>query len=99
MAVKAVKDIIAGDFFRPWREAHAYIEQLQQAVDTALAAQGISPDCCRVERLARDDLYLSTVAAAAAVRIKQILPTLQQILKRSGYSVASIRVTVVRSPD
>lgn len=99
MAVKTVKEILDSELFRPWRDARAQMEGLQRDVGAALAARGINPDCCRVEKLAGDELCLGTVSAAAAVRIKQILPTLQDILNCRGYSVRSVRVVVMRIPD
>ncbi|MCH9705021.1 MAG: hypothetical protein K0U15_02690 [Proteobacteria bacterium] len=97
--MKSIKEVLAGKVFREWDASHQHMEQLQQALAKALAEYEISPDSCCIEGLVNETLSLCAISAAATVRIKQILPTLQGTLNSQGFLVQKIQVRVVKIAD
>ena len=69
---------------------------LESALATALPAQAIAQ--YRVGNLKDEHLVVFAQTAAAAVRLKQILPRLTEHLRMAGHSVQGIKVRIL-SPD
>lgn len=51
-------------------------------------------EACRVANLRQDELIIHVSHGAAAARLKQMLPTLQEGYTRRGHAIASIKVRV-----
>lgn len=82
----------SGDALARLQDHAARLRRLQAALDLALPPQ-LSGQC-RVANLKDGVLVVSARGAAAAVRLRQMLPSLIEQLARAGHAVASIKVKV-----
>jgi hypothetical protein len=70
----------------------ARLERLQQVLTRGLPAQ--FAHACRVANLKDDVLLISARGSAIAVRLKQMIPSLQDHFARAGYPLHQIRIKV-----
>lgn len=89
--MKSIQTVLAGKQFTRISVMHRRMRELQDAVGSVLAQHAIVADC----RLSLDGGELCLVAdtAAAAARIRQILPTLRRSLKNARFPVERIRLS------
>lgn len=83
-----------GDALARLQDHAARLRRLQGALEAALPPQLASQ--CQVANLKEGTLVVSARGGAAAVRLKQILPSLVEHFARAGHAVQSIRVKVAQ---
>jgi len=82
----------SGDALARLQDHAARLRRLQSALDIALPPQ--LRDQCQVANLKDGVLVVSARGGAAAVRLRQMLPSLIEHLARAGHAVHSIKVKV-----
>lgn len=82
----------SGDALARLQDHAARLRRLQGALDSGLPPQLIGQ--CQVANLKDGVLVVSARGGAAAVRLRQMLPSLVEHLARAGHAVQSIKVKV-----
>lgn len=82
----------SGDALARLQDHAARLRRLQGALDAALPPQ--LQGQCQVANLKDGTLVLSAQGGAAAVRLRQMLPSLLDQLVRAGHAVQAIKVKV-----
>lgn len=85
-----------GDALARLQDHAARLRRLQGALEAALPAQMLGQ--CQVANLKEGTLVLSARSGAAAVRLRQMLPSLLDHLLAAGHAVQAIKVKVA-SPE
>jgi hypothetical protein len=86
----------AGDALARLQDHAGRLRRLQGALEAALPRQLASQ--YRVGNLIDDELVVFAPSGAAAVRLKQMIPSLIERLRMAGHAVGSIRVKIL-CPD
>ena len=82
----------SGDALARLQDHAARLRRLQGALDTALPPQ--MKGQCQVANLKEGTLVVSAQGGAAAVRLRQMLPSLVEHFARAGHAVQTIKVKV-----
>ena len=82
----------SGDALARLQDHAQRLRRLQGALDTALPAHMVGQ--CEVANFKEGTLVVAARSGAAAVRLKQMLPSLVEHFGRSGHAVQAIRVKV-----
>ncbi len=83
-----------GDALAHLQDHVVRLRRLQSVLETALPSPLTGQ--CQVANLKDGTLVISARGAAAAVRLKQMLPSLVEHFARAGHAVQSIRVKVAQ---
>lgn len=93
--MKKIADILSADTaFAQIKRAGERISDMHAVILQTLAENGLDSADCEIAEFNDGELHLQSASAAVVFRIRQILPTLRDSLKISGFSVAAIRVSV-----
>lgn len=93
--MKKIGDILSSDTdFAHIKRESKHLDGMNAVILQTLAENGIHPADCRIAEFNNGELRLQGAFAADIFRIRQILPTLQDSLKKSGFNIISIRATV-----
>ncbi len=82
----------SGDALARLHDQAARLRRLQQALEQALPPALAS--VCHVANLKKETLVIATDGGAAAVRLKQMVPSLMEHFLRAGHPLAAIQVKV-----
>lgn len=82
----------SGDALARLQDHAARLRRLQGVLDTALPPQ--LQGQCQIANLKEGTLVLSAQGGAAAVRLRQMLPSLVEHFVRAGHAVQTIKVKV-----
>jgi len=91
--MKKIGDILSGDEFTRIKRESEHIKDMHAVIMQALAKNEIHIAGCNITEFNNGELRLQGNSAADIFRVKQILPTLQDSLKKSGFEVTTIRMT------
>lgn len=97
--MKTIKAVLAGKSFAHWQAEYKQTRTLDALIQQVLAAHGMAAHSARADRLVNGELRLYAASAAAAVSIRQILPSLRESLNQAGFAVDTIRVLILKTPD
>lgn len=86
----------SGDALAKLQDHARRLRRLQRALESALPVQ-LAPQY-RVGNLVDDELVVFAQSGAAAVRLKQMVPSVVERLRMAGHAVRTIRVKIL-SPD
>ncbi len=82
----------SGDALARLHDQAARLRRLQQTLEQALPAPLAS--ACHIANLKKETLVIATDGSAAAVRLKQMIPSLTEYFLRAGHPLAAIQVKV-----
>ena len=92
--MKKIGDILSSNRFLRLKREGERLNDMRAVILQTLADNDIHGNDCQITEFKNGALHLQGTSAADIFRIRQILPTLQDSLKKSGFAVATIRVSV-----